>query len=187
MKKSENIGNIAAALHLFHVKVSPIKKDSENPFFKNKYASLSTILEQIETPLMEAGLVFSQMPDGDDQLTTLLIHVESGEYLESSYNITPVKRDPQAVGSAITYARRYALGALLGLNIEEDDDANAATQPARSTKDEKKWLNRNTPEFKNAVDKINAGEATLWTVQNHYKISNAVRAELEKLTIYKSE
>jgi len=64
------------------------------------------------------------MPDDEDGLTTILIHAKSGEFMESNYKIRPVKNDPQAVGSAITYARRYALSSVLGLNVDDDDDVS---------------------------------------------------------------
>lgn len=127
MEKSQSIKELAKALSLFQTKMEKIKKDSINPFHKNKYASLSTILEHIQIPLAECNLSFSQLPDGE-HLVTILIHLESGEYLQSNYLLSPSKLDPQGVGSAITYARRYALGAILGLNIDEDDDANKASR-----------------------------------------------------------
>jgi hypothetical protein len=101
-----------------------IDKTASNPFFKSKYASLSSILEAIQIPLAESGLVFSQHPD-KGELTTILIHTETGQYMMSSYDIHPVKVDPQGIGSAITYAKRYALCAILGLNVDEvDTDGN---------------------------------------------------------------
>lgn len=126
MNKSESLKNIAAALMNFHTKVSRVRKDSTNPFFKSKYASLSNILEVISQPLVDAGLSFSQFPAGDNGLTTILMH-QSGEFLESTYEMKPSKDDPQGRGSAITYQRRYALAAVLGLNIDEDDDGNKAS------------------------------------------------------------
>ena len=129
MERSTSIKEIGKALGLFHTKVSKIPKTDSNPFFKSKYAALPSILDAIQIPLEESGLVFTQMPDGEF-LTTLIIHYESGEFLESSYKMSPVKTDPQSIGSAITYARRYALGAILGLNIDEDDDGNKASGKA---------------------------------------------------------
>jgi hypothetical protein len=126
MNKSESIKNLAQALLQFHAKMGKISKDSDNPFFKSKYAGLPTILEGIKEPLKESGLVFIQLPSGSN-LTTILMHGESGEWIESTAELRPVKQDPQALGSAITYMRRYALGAILGLNIDEDDDGNAAS------------------------------------------------------------
>lgn len=147
MQKSESIKNIATALIIFHVKVDKIKKDAINPFFKNKYASLSNILEVINDPLNESGLSFVQMPSGINELVTILMHSESGEFIQSSYEMRPVKDDPQGRGSCLTYQRRYALSAILGLNIDDDDDANlASVQP-------KENQNRNDAQ-KLAMDKL---------------------------------
>ena len=130
MEKSPSIAKLATALLSFQSSIDKVSKDAANPFFKSKYASLSNILETIQAPMKEAGLCVSQMPDGDS-LTTILIHAESGEYIQATYNIHPKSIDPQGIGSAITYARRYALGAILSLNIDEDDDGNAAMKPAK--------------------------------------------------------
>lgn len=143
MEKSENISNLAKALIDFNGHVSKIKKDAKNPFFKSNYASLSNIQDAISTPLAYAGLAYSQMPSGVNGLTTILIHAESGEYIMDSF-IMPVAKpnDPQAVGSAITYAKRYALAGVLGLNIDDDDDGNkAAAKPEKLelTPKSEKW------------------------------------------------
>lgn len=141
MEKSQTITEIAKALITFQLKVDKIGKDANNPFFKSKYASLSNIQEAIHIPLAESGLTYSQMPDGENGLTTILIHAESGEYLQSTYDMVPTKNDPQGRGSAITYQKRYALTAILGLNIDDDDDGNLASsrpkQVAEPTTDQK--------------------------------------------------
>lgn len=128
MEKSTSLKHIATALVSFHNAVGTIPKDSANPFFKSKYAALPDILKAIQQPLNNAGLVVSQFPTGNHGLTTILIHAESGEYIQDTYEMSPVKNDPQGLGSAITYQRRYALGAILNLNIDEDDDGNAASK-----------------------------------------------------------
>lgn len=128
MIKSDSIKNIANALKTFHKEMGVVSKSETNPFFKSKYASLPTIQEAIREPLQISGLTYSQFPDGLNGLTTVLLHPESGEFLEATYQMTPSKNDPQGQGSAITYQRRYALGAILGLTIEEDDDGNAASE-----------------------------------------------------------
>jgi hypothetical protein len=129
MEKSEKISNLSKALIDFNVRVTKISKDAKNPFFKSNYASLSNIQDAISKPLAESGLVYSQMPTGVNGLCTILIHAESGEYLMDSF-IMPVSKpnDPQAVGSAITYAKRYALAGILALNIDDDDDGNKAAE-----------------------------------------------------------
>lgn len=126
MEKSPTITELSKALTAFQKDIGAISKDSENPFFKSKYASLENIIEKIKTPLAQAGLSFSQFPSGVNQLTTILMHI-SGEYLMAPATMAPKENSPQAQGSAITYMRRYALSAILGLATEEDDDGNQAT------------------------------------------------------------
>jgi len=128
MEKSESIINIAKSLIEFSIKVGKIKKDEKNPFFKSSYASLSAIQDAIQLPLAESGMALTQVPDGDC-LTTLLIHAETGEFLQATYNIHASKNDPQGIGSAITYARRYAIGAILNLNIDSDNDGQETPSP----------------------------------------------------------
>jgi hypothetical protein len=123
MEKSESIKSLATALCSFQSAVETVKKGETNPFFKSKYASLSDILDVIRQPLADNGLSFVQFPSGEYGLTTILMHV-SGEFISEGYKMTPTKNDPQGAGSVITYQRRYALGAILGLNIDEDDDGN---------------------------------------------------------------
>lgn len=130
MNRSESITELAKALVKFNSEVTKIAKDADNPFFKNNYATLDTIIDEVRPLLSKNGLSIMQIPSGDGQnvtLKTLLIH-ESGEWLESDeLTMKPVKNDPQAVGSCITYARRYSLAAFLSLNTGEDDDGNGAT------------------------------------------------------------
>ena len=124
MEKSEQIIELAKAISLFQTKMEKIDKTASNPFYKSKYASLSSILEAVQIPMAESNLVFSQHPD-NGKLVTIIIHTETGQYLQSEYDIHPVKVDPQGIGSAITYAKRYALTAILGLNVDEaDSDGN---------------------------------------------------------------
>lgn len=129
MNKSDSIKNLAQALANFNEHVGKVSKDATNPFFKSKYASLPNILEAIADPLKQAGIVFAQFPTDNNGLSTIIIHTESGEWMESTYVMPVAKQnDPQAVGSAITYARRYALSSAFGLNVDDDDDGNAASK-----------------------------------------------------------
>jgi hypothetical protein len=130
MKKSQSITNLTQGLAKFHTLVGKISKDAANPFFKKNYASLPHIITEISEPMEKAGLVISQFPNGDG-LTTMLIHSESGEYISATYTLQVVRQnDPQAQGSAISYARRYAITSILNLAIS-DDDGEAATRPVR--------------------------------------------------------
>ena len=123
---------IAKALGAFQAEVETIKKDASNPFFKSKYASLENIVEGVRKPLKKNGLSFSQFPTGEDSLTTILMHI-SGEWMKATVKMNPKEHTPQGQGSAITYMRRYALSAVLGIVTDEDDDGNAASAPTRPT------------------------------------------------------
>jgi hypothetical protein len=133
MKTSETISKIAPAIIKFQSEIGKIHKGSENPFFKNKYAALPDILSAIAEPLKNAELAVMQFPTGVNQLETVLLHI-SGEWISETYEMKPVKQDPQSLGSSITYARRYAIGAILNLNIDEDDDGNEASAPPKGAK-----------------------------------------------------
>lgn len=155
MKKSESITKIAAALVQFQATVSKVSKEASNPFFKSKYASLANILDTIQKPLGDANLAICQFPDADT-LTTIIIHSESGEWMESSYTMPVSKQnDPQAMGSAITYARRYALGSILNLNIDDDDDGEKAMGRAATVK--KQELNPKHASWDKAVEHLKTG------------------------------
>lgn len=180
MERSESIKNIAESLVTFSHHVGAITKDATNPFFKSKYATLGNILESIKEPLLQAGLIFTQHPDGEDSLTTILIDVDSGEFLQSTYNIKPAKNDPQALGSAITYARRYALSAILGLNCDADDDGNSATpKPVKQTVN---WFNDKSDNWNEVVDKIRSGERTVEDAKNKFKMRPETITQLINLT-----
>lgn len=128
---NKTMKNVYKSLAKFHEIMGNIAKDKDNPYFKSKYAPLESILPAIKGPLKEAGLVFFQAPtwlgEGQPALGTTLIDIESGEKIETIVPLILAKQDPQGVGSAITYMRRYSLVAMLGLNCDEDDDGNAAS------------------------------------------------------------
>lgn len=135
MNKSDSIGKLAEALSMAQGAMQNAKKDSSNPFYKSKYADLASVIDAVRRPLSDNGLSFSQLVEEADhsaKITTMLMH-SSGEWLSSVISLTPTKDDPQGMGSAITYARRYALGAILGVASEEDDDGNAASEPVKET------------------------------------------------------
>lgn len=130
MQKSESIKNIAKALAQFQAEVKNPANTETNPFFKSKYAPLNDILNLVRPLLSKHGLSVLQSPSGDGQnvtVTTLITH-ESGEWIESDpLTLKADKATAQGAGSAITYARRYALSAMLGISSEDDDDGNFAS------------------------------------------------------------
>ena len=126
--RSEQINELASALAKAQAEMKPAKKEAQNPFFKSRYASLQSIWDQVRDPLTKHGLsvVNALRIDQDHQtLTTTLLH-SSGQWLASEARINPVKQDPQSIGSAITYYKRYQLAALTGMVTDEDDDGEHA-------------------------------------------------------------
>ena len=134
MKQSENIAKLATALSIVQGKLTHAKKDSANPFFKSKYADLESVWDACRSLLAENGLAVMQFPgefvDGTMSLNTVLTH-SSGEYMSYLMSVPVTKPDAQGAGSALTYMRRYALAAVVGV-VQADDDANAASNPVQS-------------------------------------------------------
>lgn len=131
MNQSESIKNLAAAMAAAQSQMGAAIKGASNPFFKSKYADLGSVIEAIKPHFAANGLSYVQFPVSGESsvgVTTRLMH-SSGEWLEQDYFIPLGKMDAQAAGSAITYARRYALQSIAGIPAE-DDDGNAATQAA---------------------------------------------------------
>lgn len=130
MRYSDSTKNLFAALLRFQDEVDPILKDASNPHFKSKYAKLESCIAVTQPTLKECGLVVIQPTsfiDGIVILHTRVTHVSSGEWFESDWPLIPAKNDPQGLGSANTYGRRYNYLSTLGLSAESDDDANRAT------------------------------------------------------------
>ena len=128
MEKSEQINELASALSKAQGAIKGALKDTANPFFKSKYADLSSVWEACREQLAANGLSVAQMPCESEtgvMVETVLMHA-SGQWISNRFTMPVAKQDAQAVGSAITYSRRYALAAMVGV-APEDDDGNAAT------------------------------------------------------------
>ena len=143
MLKSEQINELAAALAKAQGQIEGAKKSSSNPFFKSKYADLAECWNTCREALTANEISVIQMPEeinenGRLNITTMLAH-SSGQYISSTLTMTVTKLDPQAIGSAITYGRRYALAAMVGL-AQADDDGEKAM--ARQEKKDKKPVER---------------------------------------------
>ncbi len=134
---SENVTELSKALIEVQKVLTPAPKDAENRFVKAKYATLNSVMSTCKPALLANGILLTQYPipvEGDNLgLVTKLVHAESGQFLASLAVIPLSKHDPQAMGSAITYGRRYSLSAMLGIVTEEDDDGNMATYTAQPT------------------------------------------------------
>lgn len=167
MNKSESITELSKALNKFQGEVGSIKKDSVNPFFKSKYAGLSAIWDVIR-PLLKAnglsviqgGLAPQEHQDdqgdwwtGILQMETTIIH-SSGEWISTVIPMKPKQDDPQGMGSAITYARRYGISAMLGIVADEDDDAEADKKPPKKAEPEKKAESKPTKKKQSYPDAL---------------------------------
>ena len=135
MKHSESIALLAGALAKAQLQIEPASKNATNPHFRSHYADLASIWDACRGPLNTNGLSIVQFPcDGEvgrTGLCTMLLH-SSGEYISEVVTTRSQKDDPQGLGSALTYLRRYALAAVVGVTATEDDDGNAASTPANS-------------------------------------------------------
>ena len=137
MNKSESIKELASALAKFQGEIKNPSNTATNPFFKSKYAPLDTVLNTVRPILSKNGLSIIQAPSGDGELiivSTTLLH-SSGEWMEFPNLVLKAdKATAQGAGSAITYARRYALSAILGISSEDDDDGNSQEPAKKETK-----------------------------------------------------
>lgn len=127
MNKTDTIASLAAALNKAQAEMSGAKKSAKNTFFGN-YANLEEVINCVKEPFANNGLSFVQFPisgDGVAGVETVIMH-ESGEFISGEFMLKCSKNDPQGMGSAITYARRYGLQSACGIP-SEDDDGNAAS------------------------------------------------------------
>jgi len=136
MTHSDQIHELAAALAKAQGQIEGAKKDSLNPHFKSKYADLASVWDACREALSTNGLSVVQSaensPDTGYGVTTLLLH-HSGQWIRGTLHLRPTKDDPQGAGSALTYARRYALAAFVGIAPEDDDGAAASVKVPTTT------------------------------------------------------
>lgn len=137
MKTSESIKELATALCNVQAALEPARFNANNPFFKSKYADLNSVYDACRHLMADNGLSLVQFPSAAPiengpavALTSRLMH-QSGEWLEETMIIPLAKATPQDYGSALTYARRYAVSAIIGIVADEDDDANQAQSAHR--------------------------------------------------------
>jgi ERF superfamily len=190
---------ITAALIAAKAKFKPIHKNKVNPHFKSKYATLDEILEAIAPALLANNLLLIQPTIVKDNLTvlkTILIHAESGEQLESELTI-PAIADPQKLGAAMTYYRRFSICSLLAIAPDDDDDGTTtkATATVKTTStlpkavassgDDRLTINREV-ELRKLMTDLNLPARTVTElVQRHFgidrRISSMTPAEFTRL------
>jgi len=115
-----------AKIHEAKKEIGIVKKNAKNPHFKNTYADLNALLEAVEPILLEKGLILLQ-PIKDGKVFTQIVDIDNGEMIESNIELSP-NLTAQALGSQITYFRRYQISSILSLQAM-DDDGQLASQP----------------------------------------------------------
>ena len=138
-----------------------ITKDSKNPFFKSNYFDINKILSEVEPILQDKGLLLLQ-PIEAEFVKTQIFDIDSGEKISSEMQLPDLK-DPQKLGSAITYYRRYTLQSLLGLQAEDDDGNNSKPLPKQEDNTPVVWINDN--QIKKAID---SGKETIQKTLDYY-------------------
>lgn len=132
--QSESIDKLAAALATASAEMSNPPLDGKNPHFKSKFATLACVRDTVTPTLSKYGLSVSQFPcevEGvGPGLCTVLMH-QSGQFMRATIALRPAKNDPQGIGAAMTYARRYGLQAVCGVVGDDDDDGEQASRPAQ--------------------------------------------------------
>lgn len=132
MNKSDQINELAAALAKAQGEVKGAVKDSANPHFKSRYADLASVWDACRAALSKHGVAVVQGPATEDSgrvsVTTMLAH-SSGQWIEETLAVAPMKFDAQGIGSVITYLRRYGLAAMVGVAPEDDDGEAAVGRP----------------------------------------------------------
>lgn len=126
---SKDIKDISVALIALQSELKEAPKNAVNPYFHSKYADLSSVISTAKDALTKNDLAITQLMEETDgslvKLTTMLVH-KSGQYITSTITLRPKATDPQGMGSAITYARRYQYMAIIGMAAEDDDGATAS-------------------------------------------------------------
>lgn len=158
--KTTSKKTLAEALIAFQADLPSVALDATNPHFKSKYASLGSVTKAVLPKLSEHGLAFSVGSFVDNGLLIVDAHLihESGESRSLQFPIT--EANPQKIGSALSYARRYALSALTGVVADEDDDGNAASTPSAAERQIAKAASR--PAARPANDAPAQAEVREW-------------------------
>ena len=134
--KSDNINELAGALAKAQAGIRSAVKDSLNPHFKTRYADLASVWEACREQLSSNGIAVVQAPTSSERgfvLLTTLMHA-SGQWIDGEYPVRPIKDDPQALGSALTYARRYSLSSMVGVAPDDDDGNDGSGHAAQGPK-----------------------------------------------------
>lgn len=171
--------NLYKKLFDLRKEIGSVSKDSQNPFFKSKYFDINKLLEHVQ-PLLDKNNLLLLQPIREGSVYTQIIDIEDGRCIESGMQL-PVLSDPQKMGSAVTYYRRYTLQSLLGIQAE-DDDGNRASSNTPVKKD-LPWLNEGSNEWKGLTAALSREpeSVTLEKIQKKYRLSEKTKSSVISL------
>lgn len=175
---------LLSALYRAKSEIGAISKDSDNPFFKSKYFDINKLIQHVEPVLANHGLMLLQ-PLIDGKVSSQIYHVTSGQMIESSIDL-PQLSDPQKMGSAITYYRRYTLQSLLSLQAEDDDGNKAAGKESKKQepKDTRVLLTKMlTKNWSDCVDALANKGFSIPDIERKYKLTDEVKKQLQEDTL----
>ena len=175
MSKQQSINEKLFALQQ---EIGAISKDTNNPFYKSKYFDINSLLKQLQ-PLLKKHKLLLIQPIEEDMVYSKILCIEGTGGVISGLKL-PELNDPQKLGSAITYYRRYTLQSLLALQAEDDDGNVASGKTSSAIQNDRKWLNQNTPEYTKAIEYLQGG-GTMDSIKAKYKVSKKVQDELAKV------
>jgi len=170
--------NINEKLFKLQQEIGTISKDAKNPFYKSKYFDINSLIKQLQ-PLLKKNRLLLLQPIEEDMVMSKLICVDGSGGVVSGLKL-PEINDPQKLGSAITYYRRYTLASLLGLQ-SVDDDANLTIGSSKSPANDLPWLNRGTTNFSKVVKALKSGDFKIEDVLKKYRLSVEIKEELSGL------
>jgi hypothetical protein len=163
-------------IHEAKKEIGVVKKNAKNPHFKNTYADLNALIEAVEPILLDKGLIMLQ-PIKDGKVFTQIIDIETFEMVESAIDLS-ANLTAQALGSQVTYYRRYTLQSLMSLQADDDDGQRASTpQPIKEV------LQIGSSNFIRCLDALKEGKGTIEQIKSKYNVSS----EVEKVLIEKSK
>ena len=160
--------NIYKKLYNLQQELGVISKDETNPFYKSKYFDINSLIKQLHPLLKKHGLLLLQ-PIENNEVKSVIYNIDGDGQIESGISL-PSLPDPQKLGSAITYFRRYTLQSLLALQAEDDDGNKAITKI-------KPLLLDNSPELKNAMTGMSKG-ATIHDIKKVYRVTDYIEKKL---------
>ena len=159
--------------------IGTISKDASNPFYKSKYFDVNSLINQLQ-PLLKKHRLLLLQPIEEDLVYSKIICIDGSGGVISALKL-PELNDPQKLGSAITYYRRYTLASLLGLQAVDDDGNLSSGKGVTAPAKELPWLNRGTTNYSKVVKAIKSENYTVEDVLKKYRISTEVQKELNEL------